>query len=242
MPKTYAIGDIHGGFNALKELIEKLPLQTQDTLIFLGDYVDGWSDSPKVISYLMQLKNNYTCIFIKGNHDQLLLDYFKNNSMPEQWLHHGGKSTINAYKNIDSKTKKQHQEFLENLTPYHIDAKNRLFVHAGFTNIKGPSLEYFPEMLHWDRTLWETALVTSNSINLEQKIYPKRLLLFSEIYIGHTPTTRIDQFKPMKAANVWNIDTGAAFKGSLSAIEIGYKTIFQSSPVYKLYPNEKGRN
>ena len=184
MPKTYAIGDIHGGFNALKELIEKLPLQTQDTLIFLGDYVDGWSDSPKVISYLMQLKNNYTCIFIKGNHDQLLLDYFKNNSMPEQWLHHGGKSTIDAYKNIDSKTKKLHQEFLENLVPYHIDAKNRLFVHAGFTNIKGPLLEYFPEMLHWDRTLWETALVTSSSINLEQKIYPKRLLLFSEIYMS----------------------------------------------------------
>jgi hypothetical protein len=43
-------------------------------------------------------------------------------------------------------------------------------------------------------------------------------------------------------ANVWNIDTGAAFKGPLSIIDADTKEVWQSEPVYKLYPSEMGRN
>jgi serine/threonine protein phosphatase 1 len=47
---------------------------------------------------------------------------------------------------------------------------------------------------------------------------------------------------PMNAANVWNVDTGAAFTGRLSAIDIDTKEVFQSDIVKDLYPNEIGRN
>ena len=46
----------------------------------------------------------------------------------------------------------------------------------------------------------------------------------------------------MHAGNVWNIDTGAAFKGKMSAINLVTKEVFQSDHLPALYPNEKGRN
>jgi len=39
--RTLAIGDIHGGLKALKQLIERIEITQSDTLIFVGDYVDG---------------------------------------------------------------------------------------------------------------------------------------------------------------------------------------------------------
>ena len=42
--------------------------------------------------------------------------------------------------------------------------------------------------------------------------------------------------------NVWNIDTGAAFTGKFSIIDINSKEFWQSDLVTALYPDEKGRN
>jgi serine/threonine protein phosphatase 1 len=81
-----------------------------------------------------------------------------------------------------------------------------------------------------------------SSISEEDDKYPKRLKLFKEIYIGHTPVTRVGFDKPANFANVWNVDTGAAFKGKISMLEVDSKEIWQSEPVFKLYPDEKGRN
>jgi len=47
---------------------------------------------------------------------------------------------------------------------------------------------------------------------------------------------------PMQGCNVWNVDTGAAFHGKLSAIDIETKEVYQSDVVQILYPDEKGRN
>ncbi|MBE14917.1 MAG: serine/threonine protein phosphatase, partial [Cytophagaceae bacterium] len=41
---------------------------------------------------------------------------------------------------------------------------------------------------------------------------------------------------------VWNIDTGAAFKGTISAMDVDSKEVWQSDPVWQLYPEEAGRN
>jgi len=46
----------------------------------------------------------------------------------------------------------------------------------------------------------------------------------------------------MQACNVWNIDTGAAFNGRLTGINVETKQYWQSDIVQQLYPNEKGRN
>ena len=97
-------------------------------------------------------------------------------------------------------------------------------------------------MLYWDRSLWEMALAIDPNLSKESVLYPKRLLLFKEIYVGHTPVTRIGKTVPVNAACVWNVDTGAAFKGPLTAMNIDTKEIVQSDPVWSLYPDEPGRN
>jgi len=68
------------------------------------------------------------------------------------------------------------------------------------------------------------------------------LMLYDEIFIGHTPTTNYDIDTPMHRCNVWNIDTGAAFQGRISIMDINTEQYWQSDVVQQLYPGEKGRN
>lgn len=106
----------------------------------------------------------------------------------------------------------------------------------------GPGMEHYDSNFFWDRTLWETALAVDDRIPQDSLRYPRRLLLYREIYIGHTPTTNYGIDTPMKRSNVWNIDTGAAFTGKISAMNINTKELFQSDIVQQLYPGESGRN
>jgi serine/threonine protein phosphatase 1 len=46
----------------------------------------------------------------------------------------------------------------------------------------------------------------------------------------------------MQMANIWNVDTGAAFKGPLTILDVDTKEFWQSESLPTLYPNEKGRN
>jgi serine/threonine protein phosphatase 1 len=239
---TYVIGDIHGALKALRQMIEKFNLQTGDKLIFLGDYVDGWSESAGVIEYLMGLDEKYACVFIKGNHDAWCEDWLAGNLPNEKWIFHGGKETVESYKNVSEQDKLKHLQFFNRMMNYYADEANRLFIHAGFSSMHGPQHEHYTSNYAWDRTLWEMALTMDKRIKKDSLLYPKRLLLFHEIYIGHTPTLNYGVEVPMQACNVWNIDTGAAFYGRLSGINIDTKEIFQTDVVKDLYPDEKGRN
>ena len=97
-------------------------------------------------------------------------------------------------------------------------------------------------MFYWDRTLWETALAMDPELPKTSDYYPKRFRQYSEIYIGHTPTTYIGESTPHNRANIWNIDTGAGFAGKLSIIDVDTNEFWQSDPLYLLYHNENGRN
>jgi serine/threonine protein phosphatase 1 len=243
--KTFVIGDIHGGLKALFQVLERAKVSKNDTLIFLGDFVDGWSESPAVLDFLIALEKTHNCIFIKGNHDDLLLQWLTGNKIDfneQLWFQHGGKATAMVYEKISPSEKEAHITFLQSLQNYHIDAQNRLFVHAGFTNLKGVEQEYFKPLFYWDRTLWEMVLALDSKLDSGSLHYPKRLQLYSEIFIGHTPVTQIGNDVPISFANVWNVDTGAAFKGKLSIMDVATKEFWQSDALPDLYPDENGRN
>ncbi|KJD31565.1 metallophosphatase [Tamlana nanhaiensis] len=242
MMRTFAIGDIHGGLKALTQVLNKLEIKDEDTLIFMGDYVDGWSESAQVIDLLIDLSETINCIFIKGNHDVWCEDWLRNKEVNPTWYIHGGKETMDSYEGYSVEQKKIHLEFFENTRMYYLDDKNRLFLHAGFTSMHGVEREVVKETLYYDRTLWEMALTMDKTIDKDAVIYPNRLKHYSEIFIGHTPTTNFNESEPMHAANVWNVDTGAAFKGKITGINIDTKAFVQSDNLPGLYPNEKGRN
>lgn len=245
MSRTLVIGDIHGGLKAVLQVFERAEVTSKDTLIFLGDFVDGWSQSPETLDFLIDLSNKQNCFFIKGNHDELLLDWLENrheNLNEEMWFKHGGKATVDAYLNVSDTMKQQHIRFLKSLRNYYLDEQNRLFVHAGFTNVNGVKLEFFPKLFYWDRTLWEVALCLDESIDKNSELYPKRLKIYSEIYIGHSPISKTEKVEPLFKNSIWNLDTGAAFKGALTIMDIDSKEFWQSDVLPKLYPNELGRN
>ncbi|GAB2841057.1 metallophosphoesterase family protein [Ferruginibacter profundus] len=242
MKRTLVIGDIHGGLKALRQVFEKARVTRDDKIIFLGDYVDGWSESAGVMDYIIALSNTNECIFIKGNHDVWTEEWLRTGEADRTWLFHGGQETVNSYTTATTEQKKLHLNFLEQMPFYYIDEQNRLFIHAGFTSMHGPQKEFHNSNFSWDRTLWETALVMDKRIKKDSVLFPKRLKLFSEIYIGHTPTLYYNEDTPMQGCNVWNLDTGAAFTGKLSIMDIDTKQFWQSEMVNKLYPGETGRN
>lgn len=243
--KKFVIGDVHGGLKALVQVLKKIDFEPNDTLIFLGDFVDGWSESPAVLDFLIALQEKQSCVFIRGNHDELLLNWLEGtteNINEALWFQHGGAATVHSYQKVALETKKKHITFLKSLQNYYIDEQNRLFLHAGFTNLKGVHHEYFQGSFYWDRTLWEMVLAIDKKLRSSSPFYPKRLKLYQEVFIGHTPVTQIGSTVPVNFANVWNVDTGAAFAGKLTVMNVDTKEIWQSDALPDLYPEEKGRN
>lgn len=243
--RTLVIGDIHGGYKALLQVLERAELTPEDKLIFLGDYVDGWSESAETIQKLIDLSVSNECVFIRGNHDLWCGLWLDKGATNPVWLAHGGKETINSYIQSGLLANNSHKQFFKDLQNYYIDTENRLFLHAGFTSMHGVGKEEYESNYYWDRTLWEAALLADKveEKTLEEMLTsPKRFNHYKEIYIGHTPTTDYKISEPIKAYNLWNIDTGAAFTGKLTILDIDSKEFWQSDPLTSLYPDEKGRN
>ena len=240
--RTFVVGDIHGALKALKEVLDQLGHTPEDQLIFLGDYVDGWSEAAETLDFLMAYRQRYKCHFIRGNHDELCLNWLREGKENPLWLQAGGRMTQLSYDGIGKVTRQEHIRFLESLEDYYLDSENRLYVHAGFTNPKGVTYEYFSKNFYWDRTLWEMALALNPLLEPSDASYPKRLNCYREIFIGHTALTKIGITTPQRRGNVWNVDTGAAHSGPLSILETGSKKFWQSRPVKDLYPGERGRN
>jgi serine/threonine protein phosphatase 1 len=241
MKRSFAIGDIHGGLRALDQLLALLPLQPNDRLVFLGDYVDGWSEPAEVIDRLLELEQQYDCIFLLGNHDAWCLTWLKTGEKNALWLASGGQETVDGYAGVDEAKRLVHIQFLERLRNYFVDEDNRLFIHAGFSSMHGPQHDHYATNWYWDRTLWEMALALNPQLSSDSPFYPRRLRLFANIFIGHTPTINYGIETPMLAGNVWNVDTGAAFRGKLTAIDTHSGQFWQSAPVHTLYPGETGR-
>ena len=215
--RTLVIGDLHSGLKALQQVLLRAKVSPSDHLIFLGDYVDGWSDAVNTVNFLMELRLTHNCSFIRGNHDELCNDWLKSGDHNPVWLQHGGSATQNSYRLVGDDIKEAHIEF-----------------YVGH--------EYFTKTYYWDRTLWELALSLDPSLTKEDEFYPQRLTHYKEIFIGHTPVTRIGRTTPKNAANIWNVDTGAAFRGPLTIMDVASKQYWQSDPVYLFYPSETGRN
>lgn len=240
--RTLVVGDIHSGVRALEQLLDKARVTPEDHIIFLGDYVDAWSTAVETVNFLIQLKEDFNCTFIRGNHDELCREWLLTQRENPQWLAHGGTATRNSYLKADPETWELHLQFYADLKNYYLAEDNRLYLHAGYTNLKGIDFEYFEQSFYWDRTLWELATALHPDLTPADEKFPKRLTHYKEVFIGHTPISKVKLVEPQNAANVWNVDTGAAFKGALTMMNAETKEFWQSEPVHTLYPGEQGRN
>ena len=148
--KTVVIGDIHGGFKALEQVLEKANLPKNSKYIFVGDYVDGWSESAEVVSYLIDFSEKNDCIFIRGNHDELLYNYLKFNDDNPAWRSQGGESSIKSYVKLSEEEKeKLYKTIGLGALKYYIlkvDPKKRILFNpeesVDFQGNTGPFIQY----------------------------------------------------------------------------------------------------
>ena len=229
--RTLVIGDIHGAYYPLLQVMERAGVTPEDQLIFLGDYADKGKHTPEVLDKLIALQQTHQVIYLRGNHDALCCDFLLGKPMSDLWRSRGGKATEEAYRDYTKEDKQPHIDFLQSLRNYLLDEQNRLFLHAGFTDRGGVAHEFFQENFYWDRTLWELALATSEDMSPSDPYYPKRLTLYKEIYIGHTPTLNYGTDQPMCRHHIWNLDTGAGFRHRLTIMDIDTKEYWQSSMI-----------
>ena len=129
--RLIAIGDIHGEIDKLTSLLDKISPKKDDTLVFLGDYIDRGYNSKEVISTLLKLKKAANCIFLLGNHEDMLLRTKETRKEEDIsfWLFNGGITTLNSYGDYVN-IFKTHGNFFENLKLYY-PTNDYLFVHAG---------------------------------------------------------------------------------------------------------------
>jgi len=77
MGKIFATGDIHGCLDKLEDLMDVVEAdRDEDTLVFLGDYIDRGPDAAGVVEFVLNLQATYrNVVCLRGNHEEMFLDY-----------------------------------------------------------------------------------------------------------------------------------------------------------------------
>lgn len=219
--RLVAVGDIHGRFDLLQELLARLEADCAagpalDTrLIFLGDYVDRGPSSAEVLECLAALSPAWaTPHFLRGNHEQCFIDVL-NGTAPDEtlsaWLEYGGAETLSSYglgapllysgdlaaiaAAAQAAVPAPHRRFLEN-TAFSLRFGDYFFAHAGVR--PGVPLEtQQDEDLLWIREPFLSARDDFGAV----------------VVHGHTifPT-------PQSLPNRIAVDTGAWTSGVLTAV------------------------
>jgi len=97
--KTFIIGDVHGNCDALQRLLYFINYQdAEDRLIFLGDVIDRGPDSRRVMDLLLELDHQQRHVFIKGNHEDMVIDCADGKDQLYIWLEDGqGRKCLQSY-------------------------------------------------------------------------------------------------------------------------------------------------
>lgn len=218
---TYVTADIHGNIDALDECLDKVNFSDSDTLISLGDMVDGHLYTKQVIERLMSIKN---FIGVRGNHSDFLLDTYYSGVCKPIHYKQGGKATMESY---EYKIPKEHKEFIEKM-PYYLIKDNYFFCHGGipYFLFKKLTLDNVDKLLatqgyniSWDRTLMDNVIAKG----LDVKNKP-----FDKIFIGHTDTRLYKSEKPIIKNGLYCLDTGAGWDGKLTFYCLETDKFYQS--------------
>jgi serine/threonine protein phosphatase 1 len=129
--RTIAIGDIHGCSAALRAVLKAMEPTDDDTLVFLGDYVDRGPDSRGVIEFIVELEKQHHVVPLMGNHELMLLDSLEHSQTIGMWLECGGDATVRSYDGKLSNIPPEHLEFIRRCKRYY-EIPSHFFVHANY--------------------------------------------------------------------------------------------------------------
>lgn len=206
--KTYAIGDVHGCLHPLQKALEWIYTDSDGDpteVVFLGDYVDRGKHSKEVVDLLIKgpEEDNIKFVFLRGNHEQMLLRALKYPGERQVFFMNGGKKTLKSYNLLPYMMHMMPQEHVDfyNSTKLWHETENYIFVHAGLH--PGFSLEEHKNFDEPDEVfLWIRDEFLNSSYDWGKKVVH-----------GHTPLkTEVPHVRP----NRINLDTGMVFGGKLT--------------------------
>lgn len=194
--KIYAIGDIHGMYDSLMELMAKIP--DDAFVVFLGDYVDRGPDSKKVLDYVLNRENSVRCL---GNHDEMFIGYFSDKmseikDIPNYvgYDNSYGKETFKSF-GYDEELMAEYAVKLHQKTVLYYVTDTHFFSHSG----GNPSKSIVEQTR--DDLLWFRSPNKKKDYAIDGRYTVH----------GHTPVN-----KPFMSENRLDIDTGACFGGKLT--------------------------
>ncbi len=223
---VYAVGDIHGRADLLDALLEKIAADTKSdkpsrrVLVFLGDYVDRGRGTFQVIERLSALTKTsgfkifrqFDIHFLKGNHEDFLIDFMDSGDNADSWIRNGGRETLESYgvdtsgaladgglkrlrRNFRDVVPGRHLEFLRTLDHYHVEG-DYFFVHAGVR----------PEIALDAQDTFDMMWIRREFLSFKAD--------FGKVIVhGHSPNP-----EPVIKNNRIGIDTGAYYSNHLTAL------------------------
>lgn len=217
----YVVGDIHGRLDLLTavqgriDADKALSKPTRTVEIYLGDYIDRGPDSSGVVSCLAARGKGTYALFLRGNHEQLLLDFLDGRDCLELWQQLGGTATLQSYglprsllvrgpspddvrTALDEALPAAHKTFFRQTGSY-LPAGPYLAVHAGLR----------PGVKLQEQTVDDLLGIRQDFLEFEGD--------FGFIVLhGHTPV-----MEPDLRPNRINVDTGAFATNRLTCLRIG---------------------
>lgn len=215
--RVYAVGDIHGRFDLLEKLLGLIRAGAagaveHNMLVFLGDYVDRGPQSKDVVQRLVELDwPGWEIVALRGNHEQMMLDFCDNADVYPLWRENGAAETLASYGvrppsfNDCAEFARAREDFLGKLPPAHLAFLRALplfhtvgdyfFVHAGVRPAVALDRQS-PDDLIWIR---------------EEFLFSD-LVLDKIVVHGHSPSER-----PEVRSNRIGVDTGAYATDCLTA-------------------------
>lgn len=213
MPKTYAIGDIHGCNQQLIALLSVLNVQPDDTLIFLGDVIDRGVNSKGVLDTIIHYQTLCHVILIKGNHEEMMLGAVHEREYLKYWLKFGGIETLQSFGvTADLQDLKQipftYFKLLKSAIPYY-ENQDFIFTHA-------TPLPHLPMDKQTDDSLrWRFIPLDGQNAHISGKT----------IICGHSAQKN---GKVYHQNGLICVDTFAHGDGCLTAIEVTQMMIYQA--------------
>ncbi len=220
------IGDVHGCFTELVELLEKLgytitrvaddsrthgfnviPPEGRKA-VFLGDLVDRGPDSPGVLRLVMSMVKQGVAYCVPGNHDAKLQKYLGGGDVQ---LKHGLEKTVEQLRGEDPRFLSAVREFIHSLVSHYVFDGGRLVVaHAGLKeSMQGRGSGAVRSFCMYGETTGEIDEFGLNvRYNWALDYRGKAMVVY-----GHTPVPRAQWLN-----HTIDIDTGCVFGGSLTAL------------------------
>ncbi len=148
----------------------------EDMFVFLGDYIDRGRFSFEVIERLIEFAGIRNCVFIKGNHEDMLLNYASGRGGSAIFRYNGGDSTLLSYRKHMGgfSFPDEHRYFFESLRLY-FEGDDFIAVHAGLN----PLIETVESQTEFD-LLW-----------IREPFYQSNRVWDKTVFFGHTPTVFI---------------------------------------------------